>query len=209
MAPTIAVLTGDLIASTAALPRQVDQTMRLLSRAAVEIGGDTAFTRFRGDGWQLILTEPGRCLWACLYLLATLRAGGGLATRIAVGIGEEYPTDRTDLSTAIGPAFTASGRGLEDMRRDETLTIHGSGVDGFQKQCFAFAADYAARWSPQQAQAMAMALSPDLPTQDEIASQLGISRQAVGLRLKAAGHRLLAAADLAFRTGYAKAGAND
>ena len=35
----------------------------------------------------------------------------------AVGIGEEYPTDASDLSTAMGPAFTASGRALE---RDRT-----------------------------------------------------------------------------------------
>ena len=202
MGKTVAILTGDLVGSTAALPKTVEATMRLLAVCAMEIGPDSRFTRFRGDGWQLCLEMPGDCLWACLYILARLKADGALSTRIAVGIGEEYPTDSKDLSAAIGPAFTASGHALDQMKQGQTLALAGDGLDKFRHLTFAFADDYASRWSVEQAEAMKLALSPAFPTQDAIAKSLGISRQAVGSRLKAAGYSILDRAHLAFLDDY-------
>lgn len=193
------ILTGDLIASTDASPAETEAAMALLADCAAELGPDSRFTRHRGDGWQMRLTDPGDCLAACLYILARLH-GAPLGSRISVGIGGAEIAAGADLSAATGTAFVASGRGLDAMGKGEILAISGSGVDAFQRQCFAFAADYAARWSREQAQAMALALSAAEPTQAEIATQLGISRQAVGLRLKAAGHHLLRDAAQTFRS---------
>lgn len=202
MTQSVAILTGDLIGSTAAPPDRVEATMDRLALCAAAIGPESSFTRFRGDGWQMRLVEPGHCLKHSLYILASLRAENLLATRIAVGIGVEYPTGAKDLSTARGPAFTASGRALETMRPGETLALAGEGIDGFRQLAFAFAADHAARWSAEQAEAMAMALGPEDVTQESIAARLGITRQAVGARFKAAGYGLLDRASLAFLNDY-------
>lgn len=206
MGKSVAILTGDLIGSTGALPETVEATMRLLATCAAEIGDDTRFTRYRGDGWQLRLEMPGDCLWACLYILARLRANGALPTRIAVGIGKEYPTKGKDLSAAMGPAFTESGRALDQLKQGRTLALAGDGVDDFRRLAFAFADEYAARWSVEQAQAMALALSPVHPTQDAIATSLGITRQAVGSRLKAAGYSILERAHHTFFREYTQDG---
>lgn len=202
MTQTVAILTGDLIDSTSAPPEAVEATMEVLADAAARLADDTRFTRYRGDGWQISLSTPGDCLLASLYLLARLQATpGALSTRIAVGIGEARFAGAS-LSSAMGTAFTISGRGLDRMGRDQTLTLDGEGVDLFQTQCFAFAADLAGRWTREQAEVAALALSdPDL-TQEGIARELGITRQAVAARMKAADLRLLTDAASAFQVEY-------
>lgn len=176
--------------------------MGLLAACAAEIDSNTRFTRYRGDGWQICLEKPGDCLWACLYILATLQTAKAISTRIAVGIGTEYPTNSKDLSAAMGPAFTDSGRALEQMKHGQRLALAGEGVDDFRKLTFAFAEEYASKWSLEQAQAMLKALSPEQPTQDVIAAELGITRQAVGSRLRSAGNSMLARASFAFVKAY-------
>jgi hypothetical protein len=193
----VAILTGDLIGSTTASVGAVDISMGIIRDCARQIGERTDFTRFRGDGWQMRLVTPGNCLWACLLILARLRArDDAIGCRIAVGIGEEYQTDDRDLSTAMGPAFTTSGRALDKMKPDRLLALDGLGIDAFRKLAFTVAADLAGRWSKGQAEAMALKLDPDSPpderlANEEIARRLGLTRQAVDARLKAADYHLL------------------
>jgi hypothetical protein len=203
-----AVLTGDLIGSTQAPAFQLESTMVLLSQTAQNIDDDTRFTRFRGDGWQIYLQNAGHCLWACLLIMARIKAAPlGLATRISVGIGAVSSLGAADLSAAAGPAFTQSGRGLDDMDTAQTLAIRGDAVDRLQKALFAFAAERANRWSREQAEAMALALTADAPSRAAMAQTLGITRQAVDARLSAAGLRLLEEAHLAFVEAYSGYGA--
>lgn len=210
MSRIVAILTGDLIGSTLATPEAVERSMRIIADCAGEIGQDTDFTRFRGDGWQIRLLRPGDCLWACLLILARLRArDGALGCRIAVGIGEEYDTDASNLSTAMGPAFTASGRTLDQMKPDRLLALGSlpKKPDSFRQLAITVAAALAARWSREQAEAMALKLDVDSPagdreSNDRIARQLGITRQAVDARLKAADYPILNDAIKAFLQAY-------
>lgn len=197
MLRTVAILTGDLIRSTEANPKAVETAMGVIRDCALRIGPNTDFTRFRGDGWQLRLVNPGDHLWACLLILAQLRAhAGAVPSRIAVGIGEEYPTDAKDLSTAMGPAFTASGRALDQMKPDQLLALDGPGLDDFRRLAYLIAGELTKRWTTGQAEAMALKLDPDSPADDRksneaISRQLGITRQAVDARLKAADYPIL------------------
>lgn len=210
MSRTVAILTGDLIGSTEAPPEAVERSMQIIADCAREIGQSTDFTRFQGDGWQLRLVRPGDCLWACLLILARLRAQPEApGTRIAVGIGEEYPTDARNLSTAMGPAFTASGRALEQMKPDRLLALDGpkGSIDPFRKLAFTIAGDLAGRWSVSQAEAMALKLDPASPADrreanERVARSLGITRQAVDARLKAADYHLLDDMTQAFLDAY-------
>lgn len=207
----IAVLTGDLIASTAAAPAMVDRAMQALSEAARTLGNwaghDTRFTRFRGDGWQLYLAKPRLTLRATLFLTAWLRASdAGLATRIAIAIGPHDRLGASGLSGASGLAFERSGRGLDVMRSPDTIAFDATPVSGnlptteapWQHAVMALAHWQASHWSREQAEAMVLALSPKAPTQDQIALTLGITRQAVQARLRGAGLRALQPALAAF-----------
>lgn len=206
MTRIVAILTGDLIRSTEASPEAVETAMQIIRDCSARIGPRTDFTRFRGDGWQLRLEEPGDHLWACLLLLARLRAREGIpGCRIAVGIGEEYPTDAKDLSTAMGPAFIASGRELDMMKPGQILAIaRKDKTDSFRPLLYKIAGNLSERWTNGQAEAMALKLDPDSPADERlsnetIARQLGVTRQAVDARLRAADYPILDDMMMAFR----------
>ena len=206
MAPQkiIAVLTGDLIRSRKASPDRVAATFSLLEEAATAFGAardmDLRFTRFRGDGWQIALTQPGLCLDALLYLVAVLRAGNhGLGTRISIGIGRCETLGTTDLSDASGTAFFISGNHLDRMSPKRQFALAGTGIGAADIGLLDLAEFIIAGWTPAQAEAFAkMLLSSE--TQETLAAKLGITRQAVQSRLSGAGFSYFENALSAIRT---------
>lgn len=192
-----AVLTGDLIASTEAGTPAVDRAMTVLSAAADEIAGwsltesvvvgDTHFTRFRGDGWQIIVSIANVGLRAALLMYARLAADPDLpATRIAVGIATIDRLPGPDLSDADGAAFAISGRALSQVERGEHLRVAGHRITPRDAVLIALLDDRISDWTPEQAEAVAHVLAPDAPTQAVIAATLGISPQALSYRLTGA-----------------------
>jgi hypothetical protein len=202
-----AVLTGDLVASADSTPESVDMAVRALEEAAEQVriwsGHDTHFTRFRGDGWQLYLNAPGLSLAAVLSLVSVLRTRRmGLETRIAVGFGaiNLLGTGEQGLADASGEAFNLSGRALDDMARHKRIVLAGPVVRRWQEALFEMAVWIAGRWTPEQAEAVGLALDPrEHRTQAEIAEILGVTRQAVQARLSGAGWDALAGAVSAVR----------
>lgn len=197
MAALHSVITGDLIASSKASPEAVDHAMAVLSAAAAEIVGwglseqvevgDTHFTRFRGDGWQIIVSTADFGLRAAIFLYARLAAEPGLpATRIAVGTATIDSIPGADLSDAHGAAFAVSGRALGQMERGERLRFAGQGITPCHSALIALLNDRISDWTAEQAEAVAHTLPPDAPTQAAIAATLGISPQALSYRLTGA-----------------------
>lgn len=200
MSRTVAVLTGDLVASNAAGPMAVDTAMSALSEVVARmtawgIGVDPRFTRFRGDGWQVMVRQPVFGLRAALILLAALRAArSDLSTRISIGHGGLSMPGTDSLADAAGDAFVASGRGLEQMRKAQRLVIDGTGITPLHKGYGDLLSGLSRQWSVEQAEAMVRALDPENPTLSDIAAGLGITPQAVGYRLAgAAGNEIRAA----------------
>ncbi|SLN54004.1 hypothetical protein [Roseisalinus antarcticus] len=199
-----AVLTGDLIASRTAGTAAVEAAMGALQSCARdlgdELGADLRFTRFRGDGWQLHLTDTSRVLDVMLALVAGLRvAETGLGTRIAAGLGPVETLGTADLSDATGEAFFVSGDLLERIGVRRRLAIGGAGIGPWQVAVVDLLDHIAFGWSAAQAEAVALAATPARPTQDEISGRLGITRQAVQARLAAAGEAHLQTALRSFR----------
>ena len=203
----IAVLTGDLIDSTSARPEDVERAMKALGQSAEALSGwtgiDTRFTRFRGDGWQLYIENPKFVLRATLFLIACLRAADtGLATRLSIATGPYETLGATGLSGASGWAFIRSGRNLDTMRHYMPLIFASppGPEHWWQKAVIELAAWQARLWSREQAEAATFALEPNPPTQEQIAQNLGITRQAVQSRVKGAGLAALGSALFAFET---------
>lgn len=199
-----AVLTGDLIGSTDVEPEAIDQAMAALTGAAATMarwaGNASRFTRFRGDGWQVYLADTALVLRATLLSLASLRAnGGGLATRLSVAVG---PVDRlgdTGLAQAAGPAFTLSGRNLDKMHPQWTFVYAEADRDHhWSTAVMDLAVWQAQQWTREQAEAAARALDLPRATDQVLAAQLGISRQAFQSRLKGTGLVAMSSGLLAF-----------
>lgn len=203
--PIVAVLTGDLVRSRKADTSAVERAMHLLSGTANDLtditGADTRFTRYRGDGWQLVLGQPGWVLRACLIIIADLRASGiGIDTRISAGLGRSESLGTANLSDATGPAFFASGNQLDLAPKRRRLLVSGGRTQDqtWQTAIFDLVEHQVSTWTQPQAEAMAMALRHGQMTQKDIAKDLDITRQAVQLRLAGAGHSSLENALAAF-----------
>ncbi len=222
-----AILTGDLIGSTRAPQKRVEHTMGLLSGGlppGIQWEGwaaeDFRFTRHRGDGWQILAPEPEYALRWAITLTAGLQADpDALGTRISIGIGPVTSIGTDDLRDASGPAFEASGRGLDAMHRDESLFMMGgesgrSGaafprLSGAEKAAVMLIDERIARWTPEQAEATAHFLHPSDPPATEIARRLSITPQAVSYRLKGAGARTLKEALSALETDWKETWSRD
>jgi len=192
-----AVLTGDLVASTEASPHSIDRAMEVLSAAATDIADwhitentaveATRFTRYRGDGWQILVPLGHFGLRAALSMYARLAGVPGLpSTRIAVGLASVDHVPGPDLSDAHGAAFVVSGRALAGMARGERLRLAGDRINPLRAAFFGLLDDRISDWTPEQAEAVAHAIAPDAPTQSAIAATLGISPQALSSRLAGA-----------------------
>lgn len=197
MLPIQAVLTGDLVASTEASPRAINKSMEFLASASRDIAawqiaensvvGVTHFTRFRGDGWQILVSAGAFGLRAALLTYATLAAKSALPdTRIAVGLSTVDEVPGSDLSDASGAAFEVSGRALLRMERGERLVVAGNRITPLRAAFIALLDDRITGWTVEQAQAMVLALPPNAPTQTTMAESLGISPQALSYRLAGA-----------------------
>jgi hypothetical protein len=195
MPDTFAVLTGDIVRSSALDPAGLEAAMAALATAAEAAGtwgeGSSRLARFRGDGWQWVAPDPRRALRAALLLRAALRAEGrALDTRISIGIGPGALPAGTDISAASGPAFELSGRGLDGMGRARRLTLAWAAPPPCAAECravVALADEITRRWTPAQARVLRAALQPDAPSQLEMASAHGVAQQTVARHLRAAG----------------------
>ena len=202
---TAAVLTGDLIGSTKVELNATDKAMTLLGDAAALISQwgqtETRFTRFRGDGWQIYLADSAWVLRATLFLLAKLQGeGSGLATRLSIGVGSVDRLGETGLGEAAGPAFTLSGRNLDTMHPifNNFTYAEPNQKHHWKKAVMNMAVWQATRWTPEQAEAAALALAIPRPSDEVLAKGLGISRQALQSRLKGTGLMAMSAALMAF-----------
>lgn len=115
------VLTGDIIGSSHLRSTQLSSvraslittanTVRDWKRGLVK--GELEF--FRGDGWQLLLTDPSMALRVAIILRASLLAQGLSDTRVAVGLGSiDETTSEGKVSLSMGQAFALSGHFGQD-----------------------------------------------------------------------------------------------
>lgn len=181
-----AVLTGDLIGSRKAGQQATDR--------AIEAIADTArlaaapFARHRGDGWQVLLMQPEMALRFALLVTARLRSLKAPLSRFSVGIDEIAVERAQSLAAEAGNAFVVSGEVLDEMPKRSVFGI-ASKTRKLTEMTWAAArlTDQVARkWTPQQAEAMVLALAISEPSGVSIAKSLGISPAAASYRLQGA-----------------------
>lgn len=208
----VCVLTGDIVKSTALATDQFEAVMGALEVVASEIAAWHAkpapvrYERFRGDGWQLLLTEPQWALRASLFARAAIRrvCDDG-ETRLAAGIGI---ADRgATLASSTGTAFELAGHGLESLKTHQLWMIDGGFASGAERAliqglfsvCDAFSRD----WTARQADIFMRLAAPEAPTMARVADTLSVQPQTVQTHfVRAGGHALLDAVE-AFERAYA------
>jgi len=198
------VLTGDLIGSTQAGPASTDAAISLIQSVSqgsdLFPGADTRFARYRGDGWQIYCSDPGQMFRIVVLVLANLHARPNLPrTRISAALGTVASLPESGLASASGDAFSLSGRGLDSMGRAKLVFSQADPGTDWKMVLFQYLEWQAFRWSPEQAQAIALSFRLVPPHPGKSAEELGISRQAFSARLDGAGYSPLWEANDLFR----------
>ncbi len=203
----VAVLTGDVVKSSAMAPRKLDLLFREMSRA-VEVVQDwpdlkAKFERYRGDGWQLVLNQPKLALRVALFLRATLRSNlEGFETRIAVGVGGAGNLKWDALGASEGEAFLLSGHLLDELKNPWLMDLRVSPDIGAHKDLleavFGLCDAVAFGWTPRQASVMRLSLMMESSSQHSIAGHLDISQSTVAEHFKKGGGRAITRALEAF-----------
>jgi hypothetical protein len=198
-----AVLTGDIIGSSRLPRRQLEAVRSSLIRAVDEVKrwkrglvrGRPEF--FRGDGWQVLLTDPSMALRVSIFLRASLLAKGIADTRVATGLGagSETPFKRVALST--GQAFVLSGHALDQMTQYSRMTIEvpksAGPVSDWMPVIGHLCDALIGQWTRRQAQIVCVAIHPKEPDYQDVARLLRptVSKQAVAKALSGANWQVI------------------
>ena len=196
----IAVLTADLIDSSAYEPAFLEQVIETLQSQfdyfEEKLTEKKAnFSIYRGDSLQGIINRPEKALLCSLLLKTALNklASKQNSTiikadlKLAIGIGS-FDLKRDEISESNGEAFQFSGRTLDDMKAgSRKMMLKTSNLDinaefDVSLALFDFIAD---RWSTASAEVIYYLLQG--LKEKEIAEIVGISQSAVNQRKKAAG----------------------
>lgn len=181
----LAVLTGDIVASSALSTKDLDDLFRALGEAADALATlqDIAprLTRFRGDGWQMV-AAPRLAFRAALVARAAVRAvAKGRDTRLALAIGEVDRLGARGLADAAGAAFLASGRLLDRLPAKRRMAAEGQLAIPL-----ALSDGIVAGWTARQAEIALHLLSRPGRTRAAVADALGIAPQIVQRQADAA-----------------------
>jgi len=135
-----AVLTGDIVGSSrlppakrASLLRELTRASRAFQQALPEVLL-SEIEVFRGDSWQVVLSQPSRSLRTGLFFRAFLKpalGGRGTDARVAIGLGTLGLLPEGRPSLGDGEAFRLSGSALDRMPRSRRMSLAWAGeVDG-------------------------------------------------------------------------------
>ena len=117
-----AVLTGDVVASKKVFDEKRESVAAILQRVFPESISKYAHNVhgeidvFRGDSWQVLLSNPVHSLRVALLFRAGL-ISEGIDTRVSIGIGTVDHVPEGRISSGVGEAFTRSGGGLDRLGR--------------------------------------------------------------------------------------------
>jgi hypothetical protein len=192
------VITGDIVASSQLkaperrrLLKVIGESSRLL-RGIMGKAVPMEVDVFRGDSWQMLVTDPPRALRAALVFRALLRWKMGahrLDTRLAIGVGPVDLLPRRRVSEGSGEAFRRSGHALDAMKkRGMTFSSGGGDDEGALDAIVHLLDEIASGWTEKQAWAVVGAMRGR--TQQEISATWGnprITQQTAAQHLDAAG----------------------
>ncbi len=207
----VAVLTGDIVGSSTLSAARLAEVLAAIGQAVEDFAkahpdalvGKAEF--FRGDAWQLAMSDPAGALRLALLIRARLAAADLAATRLAIGVGnaEIHPTH---ITRSTGEAFVLSGRALDGIEVQYRMTGALPERAGALRQWFPALIQLCdaqvSRWKPEQAETVAYALMAPTATHQDIGKMFAPSKtqQAVSKALAGAGWKALADAMAALET---------
>jgi predicted DNA-binding protein YlxM (UPF0122 family) len=198
-----AVITGDIIKSSKIREEERSHLLNELKTSFEKINerfikaAIPPFEIYRGDSFQIVLQEPQQALLIGFIIRAKLRS---ITTsekkevinywdaRISIGIGSiAYQGEK--IVESDGEAFQLSGRGLDEMKKRNSLGIRTRWPainEEFEVAC-ALSETIVDRWTVSQAKVIYSYLLEN-KTQQELAEEFDITQGAISQRITTAGN---------------------
>jgi hypothetical protein len=181
----VGIITGDIVASR----RQKNPELWLNPLKALfgGIGQELeSWEIFRGDSFQLEISDTADVLWVAYKIKALLKSLGGLDVRMAIGLGNiSYAAKR--LSESNGTAFIHSGEKFETLKQEKIKLALKSADNDFDKTfnlLLKFASISMDNWTATSAHTVFTFLEFPDATQTEIGQRLQIKQHTVSERLQ-------------------------
>lgn len=179
------VITGDIVNSRKAASQET--WLPLLKEALLTLGGEKKYWGiFRGDSFQLEVTDIYNSFWHAVYLKACIKTLKGLDVRMAIGIGNK-DIDAGSIAEANGTAFENSGEQFERLKTLKTnlaIKTLAPEIDGQLNASFKLALIAMDNWTVNSAEFVKKMIEHPTLSQQELGNLLGIKQNTVSERQK-------------------------
>lgn len=196
----ISVITGDIIRSRVIKDQGI--WLEQLKSALNNLSSDSKnYEIYRGDSFQLELSNYQNAFKAAMYIKACLKMIKGVDVRMAIGIGTKSYIGKT-VSESNGEAFVLSGEAFETLKKDKInlkLKTRHSDVNKELNLYFKFALIAMDHWTINSAEIVKLSIEHPNLIQRKLAKLIGISQDAVSKRQKRAHLEELMELDIMFR----------
>lgn len=188
----VAVLTGDIINSVKSKDAKWLDALKVFLNTLGKTPEDWAI--YRGDEFQVLIKNPDDALLNSIHIKAILKQTKGLDARISIGIGtiENY---KGKILEASGSAFVQSGRAFDELKKNKISLKISSNDHQIDEELNLYLqlalTGFIDKWSPASAEMVAIMLSANKTSQDELAQKTGIAQSAISQRLKRANFDLI------------------
>ncbi|WP_369012636.1 hypothetical protein [Flavobacterium anhuiense] len=192
------VITADIIGSR----QQSEHWVNNLKKILAPLGNTPSqWEIYRGDEFQIEITNPEDALLTAILIKAQLRAVKSDA-RMSIGFGDKtHNAER--ISESNGSAFIHSGELFETLKKQKVTLALRTGSTDFDEKfnlMLQLALTFMDSWLVQSAEFVALAIENPTLSQEELGQKLGINQAAVSRRQKRAQFDLVMNLDRYFRT---------
>ena len=182
----VCVITGDIINSKRNSPKA---WLKPLKKELDAIGKSPKYWEiYRGDSFQVIVSDPKNALLTAIKIKATLKSIPGINVRMSIGMGSRTH-NAPKITESNGSAFVHSGEKFETLKKEKQNLAIKSDWPVFDEEMNLYlklsliAMD---NWTINAAEIVKTAMENPGKVQEELGQIVGIKQNAISNRLKRA-----------------------
>ncbi len=180
------VITGDIVHSQKINPKiwldVLKEKLNTIGKSPIN------WEIYRGDSFQLEVTDPTESLSTSIQLKASIKCIKGIDVRMAIGIGDKSHS-AASITESNGTAFVLSGERYEQLTKEKRSLAIGSAWKDFDRDINLYirmALIAMDNWTSHSAEIVKIAMEHPGKSQEELGKILGIKQNAISYRLKRA-----------------------